>query len=127
MKRIPGRTLVEIIKPSKSDFYCPWYPEMDKFVGVKALVRESGSAYVTLSSPSNPGVSYYSCSNPGVSYYSWAFSYIKVLSKDKNGDPEPYDNQERAECYWCGYSTKKIKEKINNRTIIFNYCPECKR
>ena len=119
---LPRRTQVKIIKPDDVKIKgrgVVWYPEMDRFIGTIALVSSSYKDYIVLICPD---------SNNNIHLYDWHPDWVKVISKDKDGNPEPYDNQGRGSCHWCDTPTKTIRLAFENkRKIILYYCPRCKR
>jgi hypothetical protein len=125
--QLPKRTQVEVLKPNDVHYIdkyngLGWLPEMDKYIGTKALVDVDNESYIILTNKM------YNLTSPGSIYeFDWHRDWVKVISKDENGHPQSYDNEGRTHCYWCHCSIKKIREKVNNLRIMFAYCPECKR
>jgi len=117
---IPNRALVQIMKPSDDFDYWPinqqnvgWDDEMDYYVGEIHIVKrynDYDESYVL----------------DGISFYRWHKDWLNVLSTV--GDRvEPYDNQRRTSCFWCGGLLKTTKEKYDKGILTFKYCPKCGR
>ena len=120
MRKLPHRTQVQIIKPDNiKNYSLRWYSTMDEFIGIRALVNTDYLDYIILMCPGKINV---------LHAYDWHPDWVKVISKDKDGNPEPYDNQGRGSCYWCGtYTETIIFIREDKRKESFHYCSRCKR
>ena len=115
-KLLPKRTLVEIIKPEDP---LAWHLNMNQFIGTRVFVHRDEGDFLILTEDCT-------CEYNRVYGYNWHPNWIKVISKDKDGNPEPYDNQDSIICYWCSGALNMIIEHFE-RLVEFHYCPRCKR
>lgn len=123
-KKVPQRTQVEILKPEGSaeeivrKYGIDWRPGMDKYVGTRALVYYDETSFLILSNLYGKDELY---------NFNWHPDWVKVISLNESGEPEPFDNNGQSKCLWCSHPTKMIREKLGEKEFTINYCPKCGR
>jgi len=122
IEKIPNRTLVRIVKPTIR--YGKWRRSWKEVGWDQVMDMYNGRLGIIASCYTYNDYIHYTLKDY-IHYFHG--DWLKIISKDENGNPEPYDNEGKSNCYWCNNKTKLIKQNLETRVVTFCYCPKCKR